>query len=176
MASVTVGIQQLMKQIAEGADAFHRAVYTDRDVDAALAHARDDATLVNLPVDTGASGHGLQCYLTDVVARLPAELSFRRVSRTVDQRRVVDETQVSFVHDRPVPWLLPGIAPTGRTADVLAISVITFAHASRLGVVHSQIVTHRTLWDHVGLLTQLAVDPGGQRSTQEYQSRLETPR
>lgn len=162
-----------MSEIADGADAFHRAVYTDRDVDAALARTRDDATLVNLPAGTGASGDGLRRYLTDVAAQLPAELSFRRVSRTVDRQRVVDETEVAFVHDRPLPWLLPGVDPTRRAVQVLAISVITFAHASRLGVVRSRIVTHRTLWDHAGLVAQLG---GGHLSSQEYQSRLELPR
>ncbi len=155
-----MGIQQLMWRIERVRDEFHGAVWTTGDLDAALAATADDCTLVHLPARTGAAADRLRGFLAeDVIPHRPADLTFRRVSRTVDQRRVVDETCVGFTHDRELPWLLPGVAPTCRRAEVLAISVVTFAHHTHLGTVASRIVAHRTLWDHCGLLAQLDLDP-----------------
>jgi carboxymethylenebutenolidase len=158
---MTVGIQQLMRQIEQVRDAFHAAVYTDHDLDAALGTTTADCVLANLPMATGASGQdGLGRYVAgDVLPHLPADLGFERISRTVDQRRVVEEATVRFTHDRELPWLLPGVPPTGRQAKVLAVSVVSFRHASRLGVTESRIYAHRTLWDLSGLLAQLGLDP-----------------
>lgn len=164
---MTMGIQQLMWEIERLRDVFHGAVYGSAvyaapDLDAALAATAPDCALVNVPTGTGArGGDNLRRYLaTDVVPHLPADLTFRRVSRTVDKFRVVEEATVGFTHDRALPWLLPGAAPTHRHAEVLAISVVTFRH-SRItaGDTLSQIVAHQTLWDHAGLLAQLHLDP-----------------
>jgi carboxymethylenebutenolidase len=89
------------------------------------------------------------------VAHRPDDLAFRRVSKTVDQRRLAEESMVTFTHDRELPWLLPGVAPTGRQVEVLAISVVSVRHRSRAGRTTTLIAGHRTLWDQVGLLNQL---------------------
>jgi len=155
---VTPGIQELMRQIEGIRDDFRRHVLAG-DVDAALAFTAPEVTVLRLPAQTGATGQdALRRHLTDdVVGRLPADLVHTRVSRTVDRFRVVDEERVAFVHDRELPWLLPGVAPTGRAAEVVVVTVVT--------VRQSRITTVRALWDHVGLLAQLdlpndAVRPG----------------
>ena len=169
---MTFAIQQLMAEIERLRDAFHGSVYAARNIDAALEVTTDDCSLVNLPIGTGASTvAGLRRYLAeDVLPCLPADLTFRRVSRTVDKFRVVDEAVVAFTHDRELPWLLPGSPPTQRRAEVLAISVVSFRH-SRVNAhrTRSQLSAHRTLWDHSGMLAQLGLDapartPGGGRS------------
>jgi carboxymethylenebutenolidase len=58
---------------------------------------------------------------------------------------------VSFTHDRELPWLLPGVAPTFRRAEVLAIAVVGFER--------TRIRSQRVLWDHATLAAQLAIDP-----------------
>ncbi|MGQ0574426.1 MAG: hypothetical protein ACT4RN_09500 [Pseudonocardia sp.] len=154
---MTVGIQQLIWEMERVRDAFHDAVHTTGDLDAALAATTEDCTLVHLPVGTGTRAGDLRGYLADdVLPHLPADLTFRKVSRTTDKFRVVDETTVGFTHDRELPWLLPGAAPTGRRAEVLAVSVVTFRHA-RINAhrTSSLISTHRTLWDHATLRAQL---------------------
>lgn len=163
---MTVEIQRLTRRIEGITDAFQRAVFVERDLDAALALVAEDGELRNLPTGSGARGlDTLRDHLrADVLPHLPTDLTFRRLSRTADLRRVVDETMVGFTHDRALPWLLPGVGPTGRRAEVLAISVVSFRHASRLGAVSSWLVGHRTLWDHHGLLAQLAPHPAAERS------------
>jgi carboxymethylenebutenolidase len=150
---MTVGIQRLLGQIEGRVDAFHRAIYLAGDLDAALATATGDCELVNRPSGTGGRGsEGLRRYLAgDVLPHLPADLTFRRVSRTVDQRRLVEESMDGFTYDRELPWLLPGAEPTLRHAEVHAISVVAIRHTSRLGTTESRIAAHRTLWDLSGL-------------------------
>jgi carboxymethylenebutenolidase len=149
-------IQYLMWKLEELAAGFREALFDKGDVDAALGFLTDDCALSNVPAGTGGTGTAeLRRYLEDVVAHRPADLVFRRVSKTVDQRRLADESTVTFTHDRELPWLLPGIAPTGRQVEVLAISVVSVRHRSRAGRTTTLIAGHRTLWDQVGLLTQL---------------------
>ena len=156
---MTMVIQQLMWRIEAIFDAFTTAVYVDRDVDAAVALMAEDCTLRNVPADTGGATEAeIRRYLAeDVLPNLPADLTIRRISRTADQRRVAAETMVGFTHDRSLPWLLPGVDATHRRAEVLAVSMVAFRHRTSLGAVTSRIASHRTLWDHTGLLTQLGL-------------------
>lgn len=151
---MTTGVQQLMLEVAKIRDRFHEAVYSTGDLEVALATAAVDCVLVNTPTRTGATGEAaLRRYLAeDVLPHLPADLGFARISRTVDRWRVVEEATVGFTHDRELPWLLPGVPPTHRRAEVLSISVVA--------VRHSRITSHRTLWDVDGMLGQLHLGGG----------------
>jgi carboxymethylenebutenolidase len=153
---VTMEIQHLVWKLEGLAAGFREALFGAGDVDAALGYLTDDCALTNVPVGSGGTGTAeLRRYLEEVAAHRPAELAFRRVSKTADQRRLAEETMVAFTHDRELPWLLPGVAPTGRRVEVLAMSVVSARHRSRAGRTTTLIAEHRTLWDQVGLLTQL---------------------
>jgi carboxymethylenebutenolidase len=155
---VTMEIQHLMWKLEELTAGFCEALYDKGDVDAALGFLTEDCALTNVPTGTGGTGtDALRRYLDDVVAHRPDDLAFRRLSKTVDQRRLADESMVTFTHDRELPWLLPGVAPTGRQVEVLAITVVSVRHRSRAGRTTTLIAGHRTLWDQVGLLNQLRV-------------------
>jgi carboxymethylenebutenolidase len=161
LGAMTKGVQDRMVEVERVRDAFHSAIYSASSPEAAMALTTTDCVLVNLPAGSGAaSGDGLRRYLADdVLPHLPADLTFRRISRTGDRWRVAQEDIVSFTHDLELPWLLPGIAPTHRRAEVLAISVVT--------VQRSLITSHRTLWDQTALLAQLHVDPADVTSDHE---------
>ncbi len=154
---MTPGIQELMREVERVRDGFRRAMLAG-DPEAAAALCADAVTVVDLPMAGGAAGRdAVRAHLADVAVHLPADLTFTRLSRTVDRFRVVDEERVSFTHDRELPWLLPGVAPTGRRAEVLAVSVATVRQGRLLGM--------RTLWDLPTLLAGLglpadAVRPG----------------
>jgi carboxymethylenebutenolidase len=147
---VTPGIQELMREVERVRDAFRRDVLAG-DVDAAVAGCAPSVALVHLPAGTGASGtEELRSFLSrDVVGHLPADLVHSRTSRTVDRFRVVDEERITFTHDRELPWLLPGVAPTGRRADVLAVSICTVRQRRVLGM--------RVHWDLATLAAQLGL-------------------
>jgi carboxymethylenebutenolidase len=156
---MTKAVQDLMVAVERVVDAFHTAVFDAGDVDAAMRTVTDDVVLATLPVGTGATGAvALRRHLADdVVGHRPADLTFRRLSRTGNRWTVADERVVSFTHDRVLPWLLPGIAATHRHVEVLATSVVA--------VQRDRVVRHRTLWDHHGLLTGLGLLPDAAGST-----------
>jgi len=149
---MTKAVQDMMVAVERTRDAFAAAVRAG-DVDAALAVVTGDVALTTLPAGTGATGaDALRRHLADdVLPHRPADLTTTRVSRTVDRWRVVDEQRVAFTHDRELPWLLPGVAPTGRRVDVLA--------SAGVAVRRERITEHRTLWDQHGLLDQLGLLP-----------------
>jgi carboxymethylenebutenolidase len=149
---MTKGVQDRMNEVARVRDVFQTAIYSTPSLEAAMALTTPGCTLVNIPAGTGATGERLRRYLAeDLLPWLPADLTFRRISRTGDRWRVAQEDLVGFTHDRELPWLLPGVAATDRHVEVLAISVVT--------VERSLIASHRTLWDQTALLTQLRQEP-----------------
>ena len=150
---MTPAIQELIRRNEQLCDRFQHALLGEPDLAAALAALRaacaPEASLVNLPMRTGAADlTGLCRHLAqDVFPHRPADLRRRRISRTADRFRVVDELVVGFTHDRELPWLLPGVGPTGRAVEVLAISVVT--------VRQGRIAGQRTMWELTGLLAGL---------------------
>ncbi len=147
---MTTAIAQFMREL-EGAWDAHREALVRRDLAAALAPMAAEPSVVHMPAMTGASGRAAveRFYAGQVLPHLPADLALSRISRTVDRWRLVEETTVSFTHDRELPWLLPGAEPTFRRAEVLAITVVAFRR--------TQISSLRVLWDHATLTTQLDV-------------------
>jgi carboxymethylenebutenolidase len=144
-----------MREIERVWDGHVRALHTARDVDAAMAATAAETSLVNVPMMTGGrDAAAVRRYLAeDLLPHLPADLTTRRISRTVDRFRLVDEAVVGFTHDRELPWLLPGNPPTHRRVEVLAITVVTVRQA--------RIVSRRTLWDHTGMLARLGLPGAG---------------
>ena len=135
-------------------DAHVAAEFQDKDADAAVATMCDDATLLHVPVATGARGkEELRRFYADVfIPSWPDDLSVETVSRTVDDTRVVEELIVRGTHDRPMPFWLPGVAPTERRFEVAHAAVVAF----RDGLIASEHI----YWDQASLLVQLGLfDP-----------------
>jgi carboxymethylenebutenolidase len=136
-----------------GWDAHRDALLVRRDLAAALAPLAAEPPVVPIPAMTGAAGRlpVERFYADQFLPCLPADLVLSTISRTVDRWRLVEETTVSFTHDRALPWLLPGAEPTFRRAEVLAIAVVGFERA--------RIRSQRVLWDHATLAAQLGIVP-----------------
>lgn len=65
---------------------------------------------------------------------------------------LVDEFIMRMTHDRDVPFLLPGLAPTGKTVEVPAVVIVKF----RGDLMESE----RLYWDQAAVLRQLGlIDP-----------------
>ena len=148
---MTTAIAQFMRELERVWDEHQAAVLGRRDLEAALAQLTAEPSVLHMPAMTGATGGQTvkRFYAEALLPRLPGDLTLTRVSRTVDRWRLVDEVTVSFTHDRELPWLLPGIEPTHRRAEVLAIAVVAFERG--------RIRSVRVLWDHATLTAQLDV-------------------
>jgi len=65
-------------------------------------------------------------YTEHFIGHQASDMLLELTSRTVTAERVVDEMTISFTHDVAIPWILPGIPPTGRPVVVPIVAVITF--------------------------------------------------
>ena len=117
-----------MRELERAWDGHREALLVRRDLAAALAPLAAEPSVVHIPAMTGAAGRRAleRFYAEELLPYVPGDLALSTISRTVDRWRLVDETTVSFTHDRVLPWLLPGVEPTFRRAEVLAIAVVGF--------------------------------------------------
>jgi len=142
-----------MSDLAEVWDAHVAAEFEVKDADAAVATMCDDAYLVHVPVATGARGKdALRRFYAEVfMPSWPDDTAVTTGSRTVDDERVVDELLVSGTHDLPMPFWLPGVAPTGRRFELPHVAVVAFRDG--------RIASEHIYWDQASLLVQLGLLP-----------------
>jgi carboxymethylenebutenolidase len=150
---VTTAIAQFMRELERVWDEHLAALLGRGDLAAALGQLVAEPSVLHIPAMTGATGRQAveRFYAQALLPGRPGDLALTRISRTVDRWRLVDEVTVSFTHDRELPWLLPGVEPTHRRAEVLAIAIVAFERG--------RIRSVRVLWDHATLTAQL--DVGG---------------
>ncbi|MEU6701671.1 ester cyclase [Pseudonocardia sp. NPDC046786] len=154
---MTPAMQTLMRDIARTWDDVVAGLYDRRDTTAAATLLAADVSWTELPTGAGGTGHGpVLAHLDAVVAALPAGWARARVSRTLDVRRVADELRFSFMHDRELPWLLPGVPATHRPAQVAAVQLAR--------VRQGRIDEVRILWDVAGLCGALGIPGPGETS------------
>jgi carboxymethylenebutenolidase len=121
------------------------------DVEATLATMVDDASVNHVPVMTGGKGKsGLRAfYGTDFIPCMPPDFKMTDVSRTVGENRLVDEMVISFTHTMEMPWILPGVAPTGRHVEVPLVAIVGFRDGK---LAHENIY-----WDQASVLKQIGL-------------------
>ena len=127
-----------------------------KDVDATMRTMVEEPYVWHVPALAGASGgeEVRRFYSTRFIGHTPADAALRPIARTVSADRVIDEFIFEFTHDIEIPWLLPGVAPTGRTARVPMIVVMGFEG--------DKVAYEHIYWDQATLLVQLGLlDPSG---------------
>jgi hypothetical protein len=76
----------------------------------------------------------------------------RLISRTIGVDRVVDEMYISFKHTQEIPWMLPGVPPTGKPVEVALVSIV--------GLRGGKLCHENIYWDQASVLVQLGLlDP-----------------
>ncbi|KAI9800176.1 MAG: hypothetical protein M1833_003503 [Piccolia ochrophora] len=82
----------------------------------------------------------------------PETMRVRLISRTVGVDRIVDEMLVSFTHSQEIPWLLPGVPPTGNFIAIALVSIVCIRGGK---LYHEHIY-----WDQASVLVQAGLlDP-----------------
>jgi len=99
------------------------------DLATTMATMTDDPHLNHVASMAGGVGRDgvLAFYRDHLVGRFfPPDVTMTNVSRTVGHDRVVEEVVITFTHTKPVDWILPGVAPTGKRVEVAVVVIAGF--------------------------------------------------
>jgi carboxymethylenebutenolidase len=122
-----------------------------KDIDATMATMSSDPFVNHVPVMTGEVGFSAvrRFYNTYFIPNHPSDTTFVRVARTVGEDRVVDELIHKFTHNIEMPWILPGVPPTGKRVEIAVIVVVQFKDGKVAG--------ERIYWDQASVLAQIGL-------------------
>ena len=125
--------------------------FATRDVEATLDTMVDDAYVNHVPVLTGGVGKPAlrTFYSRDFIPSMPPDTALTVVSRTVGQDQLVDEMIFSFTHTQEMPWMLPGLAPTGKRVEIALVAIVKFRGGK---LEHEHIY-----WDQASVLKQIGL-------------------
>jgi carboxymethylenebutenolidase len=127
-----------------------------RDVDATMGTMVAEPYVNHIPTMTGGVGYRAlhDFYTRHFVNSNPPDTTLVPISRTVGATQVVDEMLFSFTHTTEIPWMLPGVAPTGRRVEVPLLAVIKFRG--------DKLYHEHIYWDQASVLVQVGLlDPQG---------------
>ena len=125
--------------------------FSVKDAQATIDTMCDDAYVNHVPTLAGGNGKEelLTFYSTDFIPVMPPDLQMVAVSRTVGENQLVDEMVLSFTHSQPIPWMLPGVAPTHRKVRIPLVAIVSFRDDKLL---HEHIY-----WDQASVLNQIGL-------------------
>ena len=140
--------QQAMVEIWERHTA---AEFEEKSINATMATMTSDPFVNHVPVMTGGVGSSevLHFYSTYFIPGHPPDTEVVPVARTVGDDRVVDELIHKFTHTIEMPWILPGVPPTGKRVEVAVIVVVQFKDGKIAG--------ERIYWDQASVLAQVGM-------------------
>jgi carboxymethylenebutenolidase len=125
-----------------------------RNVDDTMSTMVPEPYVNHIPTMTGGVGYKkLHAFYTKhFVNSNPPDTALVPISRTVGATQVVDEMLFSFTHTTEIPWMLPGVAPTGRKVEVPLLAVINFRG--------DKLYHEHIYWDQASVLVQVGLlDP-----------------
>jgi len=122
--------------------------FESKDVEATLATMVEDAYVNHMPVSTGGRGKDAlrAFYRDDFIPSWPEDLQMTPVNRVVGEGQLVDELHLTFTHSKPMPWLLPNVAPTKKKIAMDVVVVVQFRG--------DKLACERIYWDHAAVLRQ----------------------
>ena len=125
--------------------------FNTRDTEATLRTMVEDAYVNHIPVLTG--GHGKaalrEFYSKDFIPKMPPDTTLTPISRTVGEDQLVDEMIFSFTHTMEMPWMLPGVKPTGKRVEIPLVAIVKFRDGK---LAHEHIY-----WDQASVLKQIGL-------------------
>jgi len=127
------------------------AEFKEKSIDATMVTMTSDPVVNHVAVMTGGVGGGAvrQFYSTYFIPAHPPDTEIVPVARTVGEDRLVDELIHKFTHTVEMPWMLPGIQPTGKRVEVAVVVVVEFKDGKIAG--------ERIYWDQASVLVQVGL-------------------
>jgi len=122
-----------------------------RDVDATMATMVAEPYVNHIPTMTGGVGAKMlsRFYRHHFVNSNPPDTALVPISRTVGATQIVDEMLFSFTHTTEVPWMLPGVAPTGKRVEVPLVAIVKFRG--------DKLCHEHIYWDQASVLVQIGL-------------------
>ena len=130
--------------------------FTGRDTAATLATMVAEPYVNHIPTMTGGTGADAlsRFYAEHFIPKMPKDTTLTPLSRTVGADRVVDEMIFSFTHNEEIDWMLPGVAPTGKTVSVPLVAIVAFRG--------NKLYHEHIYWDQASVLVQVGLlEPQG---------------
>ena len=123
----------------------------EKDIDATMATMSSDPFVNHVPVMTGNVGFNevRHFYSSYFIPHHPADATIVPFVRTVGEDRLVDELIYKFTHTIEMPWILPGVPPTGKRVEIALIVVVQFKEGKVAG--------ERIYWDQASVLAQIGL-------------------
>ncbi len=137
-------------------EAHCRHEFETRDLEATMATMVAEPYVNHIPTMTGGVGQRelRRFYANHFIGNNPDDTRLVPVSRTIGADTVVDEMIFCFTHTREVDWMLPGVAPTGKTVEVPLVAIVHF--------VGDKVAHEHIYWDQASVLVQIGLlDPAG---------------
>jgi carboxymethylenebutenolidase len=127
------------------------AEFSTKNVDATMATMTANPFVNHVPLMTGGVGRDAvrSFYTSYFIPGQPPDTKLVPVRRTVGTDCIVDELIYSFTHTIEVPWMLPGVEPTGRRVEVPVVAVVEFEGGKIAG--------ERIYWDQASALVQIGL-------------------
>jgi carboxymethylenebutenolidase len=127
------------------------AEFVEKSVDNTMQTMTAEPYVVNAAVMAGGVGQAnvRAFYGRHFLPGNPDDTAATPVARTVGANRIVDELVHSFTHDIEMPWMLPGIPPTGKKVSVALVAVVEFEGDKVCG--------ERIYWDQASVLAQIGL-------------------
>ncbi|MGW7691441.1 nuclear transport factor 2 family protein [Streptomyces asiaticus] len=129
--------------------------FVTKDADLAVSTMVEDASVMHLPTMSGGFGKEyLRGYYRDVfIPGIPRNTVMETMARSVGGDFLVEELIMRMPHDQEIPFLLPGLAPTGRPIEVPLLVMVKF----RDGLMERE----RIYWDQAAVLIQVGLLAAG---------------
>jgi len=127
------------------------AEFEAKSIEATMATMTRNPFVNHVPVMTGGVGYDevRQFYLASFIPAQAADTTIVPVARTIGRDRIVDEIIFKFTHTIEMPWILPGVPPTGRRVEVAIVVVVQFEDGKVAG--------ERIYWDQACVLAQVGL-------------------
>jgi carboxymethylenebutenolidase len=125
-----------------------------RSTEETLATMVEDAYVNHIPILTGGVGKMQlrEFYSKHFIPQMPPDTSLTPISRTIGDEQIVDEMIFRFTHTIRMDWMLPGVEPTGKPAEVPLVAIVKL-RGDKLAHEH-------IYWDQASVLVQLGLlDP-----------------
>jgi carboxymethylenebutenolidase len=139
------------KALSDAWDEHLRAEFAAHSADETIVTMSDVPRVNQIPVMIGGEGREQlhEFYAKYFLPKIPPDIAMTSVSRTIGQGRLVDELHITFTHSIPMPWMLPGIAPTGKRVEVALVVIVQFDG--------DKLVHEHLYWDQASVLVQLGL-------------------